>query len=63
MIFYLIYTYYHHINGEKKPVKKPEISISSQAIQELKIHSIESDLLQSMVSQLYAFENKYAATT
>jgi hypothetical protein len=63
MIFYMIWSYYHDHNGCKKEnIKKPEVSIATQSIQDMKIHGIESDLLQSMVQKLYRLENKYAGT-
>lgn len=60
MIFYSVWSYYHHGNGElKENTKRPEYSIASQTINELKVRNIETDLLQSMVHKLYRFEEKY----
>jgi hypothetical protein len=63
MIFYMIWSYYFNANGTKKEnIKKPDVSIATQSIQEMKIHGIESDLLQAMVQKLYKLENKYSSS-
>lgn len=64
MIFYSVWSYYHNSDGTKKQkVRKPEVSIAAQTIQELKARGIETDLLQSMVQKLYKLEDKYAGYT
>ena len=63
MIFYSIWTYYHNSDGSRRGgVKKPECTITSKVVQELKAHHVETDLLQSMVQKLYKLESKYAAS-
>jgi hypothetical protein len=61
IIFYTIWSYYHNGDGTRKDkVRKPEVSIATQTIQELKSKGIETDLLQTMVQRLYRLEDKYA---
>lgn len=61
MIFYSVWIYYHNPFGTKKSgLKKPEYTITSQVIKELKEHQVETDLLHSMTQKLYKLESKYA---
>lgn len=59
MIFYLIWAYYHNNDGTKKEnLKKPDMSITTQAINEIKAHRIETDLDIGLTQKLYAYENR-----
>jgi len=61
MVFYLVWSYYFNNDGTKKEhVKKPEISVASHAIKEIRDHRIETDLDQFLVQRIYSIENKFA---
>lgn len=59
MIFYLIWAYYHNNDGTRKEkIKKPDTSITTRAINEIKAHRIETDLDIGLTQKLYAYENR-----